>query len=94
MRGYLHLGCMEEHGPDLAPGAALLLKEASRPCDHIVIDQPITCSHEALYHPMSVHARLVVVLNVAARRKVYLSAFPAVLESQGGGPRTAPSNHD
>lgn len=29
MKGYFHPDVVEEHGPDLAPGAALLLKEAS-----------------------------------------------------------------
>eukprot|EP00752_Nemacystus_decipiens_P008272 g7396.t1 len=29
MKGYLHPGCLEEHGPFLGPGAALLLKEVS-----------------------------------------------------------------
>lgn len=27
MKGHLHPGCLEEHGPLLGPGAALLLKE-------------------------------------------------------------------
>ncbi|CAM9793757.1 unnamed protein product, partial [Ectocarpus sp. 12 AP-2014] len=29
IKGHLHPGCMEEHGPSLGPGAALLLKEVS-----------------------------------------------------------------
>lgn len=29
MKGYLHPMCVEEYGPELGPGAALLLKEAS-----------------------------------------------------------------
>eukprot|EP00903_Cladosiphon_okamuranus_P019218 g17672.t1 len=29
IKGYLHPGCLEEHGPLLGPGAALLLKEVS-----------------------------------------------------------------
>ena len=30
MKGHLHPGCLEEHGPNLGPGAAILLKEASK----------------------------------------------------------------
>lgn len=29
MKGYFHPDCLEEYGPDLGPGAAVLLKEAS-----------------------------------------------------------------
>ncbi len=30
MKGHLHPGCLEEHGPLLGPGAALLLKEVGK----------------------------------------------------------------
>lgn len=53
IKGYLHPGCLEEHGPLLGAGAALLLKEVRErrrklaSCDPAGLRQ---CAHLCTYH--------------------------------------------